>query len=374
VIMQVPFLDLKAQYRTIKDAVDCAVLRILDQSNFILGQEVPEFEQAFAKFLDAKFSVGVASGLDALRLALEACGIGQGDEVIIPANTFIATALAVSSVGAKPVLVDIDPVSYNIDPALIAAAITPRTRAIIPVHLYGQPCEIEAICQLAAQHQLTVIEDACQAHGATYNGRAVGTWGVMGCFSFYPGKNLGAYGDAGAVTTNDPQLAGKLSRLRNYGQEKKYFHQEKGLNTRLDTIQAAVLQVKLPHLASWNAQRAAHAAQYTALLKDIPEVSTPVVLPHRSHVFHLYVVRVPQREALQTFLASQGISTIIHYPIPIHQQQAYRDLDYRWGAFPHTEQAAGEILSLPMYSELQSAQIEYVVSKISEFYTQQRKD
>lgn len=368
--MQVPFLDLKAQYTSIKDDVDQAVLTVMNNCNFILGREVEEFETQFAHFLNVEHAIGVSSGLDALRLALEALRIGAGDEVIIPANTFIATALAVSGVGARPVLVDIEAHSYNIDLNLIEAAITSQTKAIMPVHLYGQPCNIEELINLARKYNLYVVEDTAQSHGAHYRGKSAGTLGDAGCFSFYPGKNLGAYGDGGAVVTNDAAIATRLRQLRNYGQEKKYYHVEKGTNSRLDTIQAAILNVKLKHLADWNRRRAANAALYNELLLGIEQVTVPQILPDRDHVFHLYVVRVKERERLQQYLSERGISTIIHYPIPIHMQEAYKDLAYAEGSFPVTEKAAAEILSLPMYSELQADQIEYVAASIAEFYQQ----
>jgi dTDP-4-amino-4,6-dideoxygalactose transaminase len=367
-MVQVPFVDLKAQYASIKTAVDEAVLTVLSNCNFILGREVTEFESDFANFLGVKHALGVSSGVDALRLALSALEIGGEDEVIIPANTFIATALAVSAVNARPVLVDIDAKTYNIDPNRIEAAITPRTRAIMPVHLYGQPCDLDAIMDIARRHNLRVIEDACQSHGARFQGRCSGTFGDIGCFSFYPGKNLG--GDGGAIVTNDSQLAEKLSQLRNYGQVKKYYHAEKGLNARLDTVQAAVLGVKLKHLAEWNRRRAENAAYYCQQLIEIEQVAPPQIAPERDHIFHLFVARVKEREKLQQFLGERDITTLIHYPIPIHMQQAYADLGYQHGQFPITERAAEEILSLPMYSELSREQIDYVVSSMADFYRQ----
>jgi dTDP-4-amino-4,6-dideoxygalactose transaminase len=365
---QVPFVDLKAQYASIKAEIDEAVLRVLGNCNFILGREVEEFEENFAKYLAVEHAIGLSSGLDALRLALEALEIGAGDEVIIPANTFIATALAVSAVGAHPVLADIDPISYNIDPNRIEDAITPRTRAIMPVHLYGQPCDLDAVLDIAHRHGLRVIEDACQAHGARYRGRRAGTIGDIGCFSFYPGKNLGAYGDGGAAVTSDKELAEKINRLRNYGQRKKYYHSQKGLNARLDTIQAAVLGVKLKYLDEWNSRRAAHAVHYETLLKQIEEISLPKTGPDRDHIFHLYVIRIKERDRLQQFLAERGITTLIHYPVPIHLQEAYAELGYERGTFPITESASQEILSLPMYGELLTEQIERVSASIIDFF------
>lgn len=366
--MQVPFVDLKAQYATIKAEVDKAVLTVMENCNFILGREVEEFEKSFAKFVGSEYGVGVSTGLDALRLALEALHIGNGDEVIIPANTFIATALSISAVNAKPVLVDIDPVTYNIDPNLVEAAITPKTKAIMPVHLYGQACDIEAIMDIARRHNLRVIEDASQSHGSHYGDRCTGVFGDVGCFSLYPGKNLGGYGDGGIVVTSDKDLADHISRLRNYGQKVKYYHTEKGLNARLDTMQAAVLNVKLKYLADWNASRAVNAVFYNQNLIGIEQVQAPKIGANRDHIFHLYIIRVKEREKMQKFLLEQGVTTLIHYPVPIHLQEAYQDLGYKLGDFPITEEIANEIVSLPMYAELKQEQIEYVCSKIEEFY------
>ena len=306
--------------------------------------------------------------MDALRLGLEALGIGPGDEVIIPANTFIATAFAVSAVRARPVLVDMDPRSFNIDPNLIEQAITSATRAIIPVHLYGQPADMDAIADIARRHKLFVIEDACQAHGARYKGKRTGTMGDIGCFSFYPTKNLGAYGDGGALVTDDARIAERVAHLRNYGQAAGYHHVEKGWTARLDTLQAAVLTVKMKYLDEWNLRRSAHATHYTAQLDEISELRLPEVQPDRDHVFHLYVVRTSQRDQLQAFLSSRQIGTLIHYPVPVHLQKAYADLGYESGDFPETEQAANEILSLPMYPELDSSQRECVTAAVAEFF------
>jgi dTDP-4-amino-4,6-dideoxygalactose transaminase len=334
---------------------------------------VEEFENNFARYLGCNYAIGVSNGLDALRLALQALGIGAGDEVIIPANTYIATALAISSVNARPVLVEMDPQSYNIDPNLIEKALTTSTRAILPVHLYGQPADMEPILDIARRTHLFVIEDACQSHGARYRKQRTGTFGDLGCFSFYPGKNLGAYGDGGAIVTNDQKLAEKLSRLRNYGQRKKYYHSEKGLNARLDTMQAAILNVKLKYLDDWNRSRAAHAKNYSDQLQSIEGLRLPDVQPGRDHVFHLYVVRSIMRDLLQQFLSSRNIKTLIHYPLPIHLQEAYADLGYKAGDFPITEEAAEQVLSLPMYAELQSSQLEYVVKAIQDFYSSSKR-
>lgn len=367
-MMQVPFVDLKAQYATIQAEIEGAVMTVLRSGNFILGEQVEEFESNFAKYLGCNYAIGVSNGLDALRLALQALSIGAGDEIIIPANTYIATALAISSVNARPVLVDMDPQSYNIDPNLIEKALTTSTRAIIPVHLYGQSADLAPIMDIARRHHLFVIEDACQSHGARYRKQRTGTFGDLGCFSFYPGKNLGAYGDGGAVVTNDQKLAEKVLRLRNYGQRTKYYHSEKGLNARLDTLQAAILNVKLKYLDDWNRSRAAHAKYYSDQLQRIEGLDLPHVQPERDHVFHLYVIRSRKRNLLQEFLSDRKIKTLIHYPVPIHLQEAYADLGQKPGDFPITEEAVTEVLSLPMYAELQPSQLEYLVKAIHEFY------
>ena len=358
----VPFVDLKAQYQTIRDEIRAEVDKVFESTQFILGDAVEKFERDFADFLGVKHVLGVGSGLDALRLALEAAGVGAGHEVIIPANTFIATALAVSATGAKPVLVDCREDTYQIDPALIEQAITPRTKVIMPVHLYGQSADIKAIVEIARNHRLEVIEDAAQAHGTRFLGQRCGTFGLAGCFSFYPGKNLGAYGDGGAVVTNDDDFAKKVNSLRNYGQKQKYVHVEKGTNSRLDTVQAAILNVKLRHLDDWNAARRAHAAMYSDSLAD--DFVVPAIDPRSEHIFHLYVVRTRNRDELQQHLNSRGIQTGIHYPIPIHLQEAYRDLGLGKGSFPVTEKLADEIISLPMFAELTQHQIELVLEEV----------
>lgn len=363
----VPFVDLKAQYHSIRDEVRAEVDTVFESTQFVLGDRVTEFEREFAKYLGVKYAIGVGSGLDALRLALEAAGVGSGDEVIIPANTFIATALAVSATGAKPVLVDCKEDTYQIDPALIEAAITPQTKVIMPVHLYGQSADMSAIMEIAHSHQLEVIEDAAQAHGTRFMDQPCGTYGLAGCFSFYPGKNLGAYGDGGAVVTNSDEFAKKLNSLRNYGQKQKYVHVEKGTNSRLDTVQAAILNIKLRHLDHWNAARRDHATLYSDSLAG-EDLIVPALDPRSTHIFHLYVVRTAHREELQKHLASRGIQTGIHYPIPIHLQEAYADLGYKKGAFPVTEKLADEILSLPMYAELSPQQIEFVLEGIASFH------
>jgi dTDP-4-amino-4,6-dideoxygalactose transaminase len=367
--MNVPFMNLKAQYATIHDEIGVVIQKVLQNANFILGGEMTEFEKAFAAFSECKFGVGVASGLDAIKLALRALNIGPGDEVITAANTFIATTLAVSSIGATPVLVDIDPETYNIAVDKIKAAITPRTRAIMPVHLYGQPADMDPILKIAREHKLYVIEDASQSHGARYRGRRTGSMGDVSSFSLYPGKNLGAYGDAGVITTDNAELAEKISIMRNYGSKVKYYHEMLGENSRLDTLQAAVLNVKLRYLDAWNAARRKNAALYNRLLQGIDGVVTPIVLADIEPVYHLYVVRVTRRDDLIPFLHAQGIGTIIHYPVPIHLQEAYRSHGWKKGDFPLTEQYAGEILSLPMFAELTEEQIEYVCAAIRRFFS-----
>lgn len=357
--MKVPFVDLQVQYRTLAGELDAAVRGVCERADFVLGEEVRQFESEFAAYVGVPHAVGVGSGLDALALALRAYGIGPGDEVITTANTFIATVLAILAVGARPVLVDVDPVTYNMSPAALLAAITSRTRAVMPVHLYGQPADMDPILAAARRHNLVVIEDAAQAHGAIYRGRPAGSFGHAAAFSFYPGKNLGAYGDGGMVVTPDPGVAEKVRYLRNYGQRVKYHHVVVGTNSRLDTVQAAILRVKLRYLDRWNAARRAHAAAYDAGLASLPVVR-PRVADGVEHVFHLYVIQVDDRDRVQAALAEKGISTGIHYPIPVHLQQAVAELGYREGQFPVTEAAAKRILSLPMYPELLPDQIQHV--------------
>lgn len=343
----IPFLDLRAQYIELKSEIDTALARVLDSGWYILGPEVETFEADWARYCEAQHAVGVANGLDALTLALRALDIGPGDEVIVPSNTYIATWLAVSGVGATPVPVEPDPATYNIDPARIEAAITPRTRAILPVHLYGQPADLDPILDIARRHQLRVIEDAAQAHGARYKGRRIGAHGDIVCWSFYPGKNLGALGDAGAVTTNDAALAARVALLRNYGSRQKYVNEEAGVNSRLDPIQAAVLRVKLGVLDNWTARRRAVAAAYTEELRG-----SGLILPHvpdwAEPAWHLYVVRSPNRDALQAKLTEAGVGTLVHYPIPPHMQQAYAGMGIAPEAQPLARRLADEVLSLPM--------------------------
>lgn len=365
--MQVPFVDLKAQYQTIKPEVDQAIQNVVSNTAFILGKAVSDFEKDFASYCEVKHCIGVNSGTSALILALQALGIGEKDEVITVANTFIATAEAISLVGATPVFVDMEEKSYNLDPTQLKKAITKKTKAIIPVHLYGQPADMDPILKIAQEKGISVIEDACQAHGALYNGKKTGGWGVMGCFSFYPGKNLGAYGEGGAVTTNDDKLAEKIRMLRDHGSSKKYYHEYVGNNCRLEGIQGAVLSVKLKHLDKWNDSRRRNADLYRRYLEGT-SVKLPVEMPYAKHVYHLFVVRVRNREKLIDFLKTKGISTGIHYPIPNHLQNAYKFLGYKKGIFPVTEGCMDKILSLPMFAELTEEQIKYTADCIKEFY------
>ena len=368
--MNIPFVDLQAQYQSPKPEVDKAVQAVMERGDFILGGAVSEFEVQFARYCGVKHCVGVDSGYSALELIMRAHGIGLGDEVITAANTFIASTLAISNAGATPVLVDCDPETYNIDVTKIEAAITSRTKAIMPVHLYGQTADMDAIRSIARDHGLYVFEDAAQASGARYKGRMAGGLGDAAGFSFYPGKNLGAYGDGGAVTTNDPEIADKVRLLRNIGQKVKYYHEVKGFNNRLDTMQAAVLRVKLPYLDEWNAERRRAAASYEALLDGLPVVA-PQAADFAEHIYHLYVVRLSEREALMAYLKDQGIATGLHYPIPIHLQPAYAELGYKRGDFPVTEAYAETIMSLPIFPELSDEKVAYVVRAIRQFYESQ---
>jgi dTDP-4-amino-4,6-dideoxygalactose transaminase len=364
--LQISFVDLGAQYATISDEIDEAIAKVLKKTDFILGEDVRLLEEEYAAYCTTRFAVGVDSGTSAIELALRAYDIGAGDEVITVANTFIATTLAISYTGAQVVLIDADPNTYNMDVTKLEAAITGRTKAIIPVHLYGQPADMDPILEIAQRHNLIVIEDACQAHGAFYKGKRAGSLGHAAAFSFYPGKNLGAYGDAGMVVTNDEAIYRKLNLLRNYGQSRKYYHEIQGFNRRVDTLQAAVLRVKLQYLDEWNAARRSNAHLYSELLSG-SHVITPVEADFATSVWHLYVVRSENREALRTHLAERGITAIMHYPTPIHLQPAYQELGYKLGDFPVTEQLAEQVLSLPMYAELGDDQIEYVVEAIREF-------
>jgi dTDP-4-amino-4,6-dideoxygalactose transaminase len=376
--MKIPFLDLVAQGQPLKDKMLAMVGDAIDCAGFIGGPNVTGFEEDFAAFCETRHCVGVASGTDALRFALQAAGVKSGDEVITVAHTFIATTEAISQVGAQAVFVDIIPDTWNMDVDQIENRISPKTKAIVPVHLYGQPADMDPIMAIAATHGLAVIEDACQAHGARYKGRRAGSIGDVGCFSFYPGKNLGAYGEAGAVTTNDAGMANLIAKIRDHGQKTKYYHDMEGYNGRLDAIQAGVLGIKLKHLEAWNTARRANAARYKALLEDVDELTLPVEAPGVESVYHLFVTLMDQRDELESFLADKGVATSfladkgvatgLHYPLPLHMQEAYRNLGYSQGDFPVTESVAKRLLSLPMYPELTSEQIHYVADCIKEFY------
>jgi dTDP-4-amino-4,6-dideoxygalactose transaminase len=361
--VNVPFVDLKAQYASIKPEVAAAIDDVLERTSFIMGPQVARFEEEYARFIGARHCVGVESGTAALKVALEALGIGPGDEVVMPANTYIASALSVSGVGATPVLVDMTD-DYLIDAAAIDGAITPRTKALMPVHLYGQVVPMQPVLDVARRHGLRVIEDASQAHGAMWDGQRAGSIGDVGCFSFYPGKNLGAYGDGGAVVTNDAGVCERVQLLRDFGQKKKYEHLIKGDNCRLDSIQAAVLSVKLQRIDAWNDRRRVNAQHYDRLL-GAAGFPVPKRWTDEGHVYHLYVIEVADRAGVQERLADRGVQTGIHYPIPVHLQPAYADLGLAKGRFPKTEAAADRILSLPMFPELSPEQIEYVVGALT---------
>ncbi len=365
----VPLVDLSAQYASIRPEIDAAIHSVITRSAFIMGPDVREFEAHFAAYCTAGFAVGVASGTAALDLTLRACGVGPGDEVITAAHTFIATAEAISAVGARPVFVEIDPQTYNLNPDAAAAALTPATRAILPVHIYGQPADMTRIMEIARASDLVVVEDAAQAHGASWRGRRVGTLGHAACFSFYPGKNLGAYGDAGAVTTDNARIAEQVSLLRNHGRHSKYLHDIKGFGERIDTLQAAILAVKLRYLEAWTAARRRLAARYTELLADLAgEIVLPSVHPDAEPVWHLYVIRTPQRDALLEHLNRHGVGAGIHYPTPLHLQPAYADLGYVRGNLPITEAVADTCLSLPIFPEMTNAQQEHVVTTLRAFF------
>ncbi len=360
----VPLVDLKAQYHSIKPEIDAAIAGVLESSQFVLGEAVAAFEKEFARFCGTEQAIALNSGTSALHLALLAAGVGAGDEVITTPFTFVATVAAILYCGARPVLVDIDPNSFNIDPAGIEKAVTLRTKAIIPVHLYGQPADMDAITEIASRHRLVVIEDAAQAHGAEYKGRRAGSLGALGCFSFYPVKNLGAYGEGGAVTTSNPEHARTVRMLRDWGTDKKYHHQLKGYNYRMEGLQGAILGVKLRHLERWTEARRAHARLYDELLAG-SEVCTPQAMPDARHVYHAYTVRSTERDQLQKTLAAAGVQTAIHYPVPVHLQPAYSDLGYRAGAFPHAETAAMQVLSLPVFPEMTEVQLREVAHAIA---------
>jgi len=362
--VKVPYLDLKAQYRSIKSEIDGAVARVLDSCQFVLGPEVAGFEQEFAAYCGTSDCVALNSGTSALHLALLAADIGPGDEVITVPFTFVASVAAVVYTGARPVLVDIDRRSFTMDPAAIEGAITPRTKAILPVHLYGQPADMDPILAIAKKHRLVVIEDAAQAHGAKYKGRPVGSLGDMACFSFYPAKNLGAYGEGGAVTTNNKEYAQKVRVLRDWGQDRKYHHVLRGFNYRMEGFQGAILRVKLRHLEIWTETRRAIAYKYHELLAD-SELELPLELPGTRHVYHVYTIRTADRESLRAGLEKLGIQTAIHYAIPAHLQPAYADLGYDKGSLPQSESAAEQVLSLPIYPELAEDAVRLVAEAVS---------
>ena len=361
----VPFLDLKAQYRSIKDEADAAVLRVMESCQFALGSEVAAFEEEYAEYCGVSHAVAVNSGTSALHLALLAAGVGPGDEVITVSMTFVATVAAIEYAGARAVFVDVDPATWNMDPALIEAAITPRTKAIMPVHLHGLVADMGPITAIAEKHGLVVIEDAAQAHGAEYKGRRAGSFGRLGCFSFYPGKNLGAYGEGGAVVTDDAGLADRIRVLRDWGQEGKYNHVHKGFNARMDGIQGAILRVKLKRIEDWTEARRAHAAQYQAHLSG-SGLGLPNPPEDSRHVYHVYAVCTEDRDGLQKKLAEQNVQSGIHYPIPVHLQPAYRELGGKQGDFPISERLADQFLSLPMYAELTAEHIDAVAAAIKE--------
>jgi dTDP-4-amino-4,6-dideoxygalactose transaminase len=365
--MKVPFLDLKSQYESIKDEIDTAIGQVIEKTAFVGGPFVKKFEEEFADYCECKHATGVSSGTSAIWLVLMGLGVGQGDEVITVPNTYIATAEAISMCGAKPVFVDIVDQTYNMNPALLEKAITPRTKAVIPVHLYGQMADMDPIIECAQKHGLFVIEDACQAHGAKYKGRLAGSIGDAGCFSFYPGKNLGAYGDAGAVVTNNLELIEKINLVKDHGQPKKYYHDIIGWNARLDGIQGAVLSVKLKYLDKWNDARRNNAKLYTDLLADIDGTVTPYIADYSKHVFHIYAIRVQKCNDLMKALTEKEIQFGIHYPIPVHLQAAYDFLGLSKGSFPVAENCVNGLLSLPMFPELTKEQIEHVVNEIKRF-------
>ncbi|MBE4907084.1 DegT/DnrJ/EryC1/StrS family aminotransferase [Bacillus luteolus] len=368
--MKVPMLDLSEQYQELKSEVLAALDEVMSSSRFILGDHVKKLETDVATYSNVKHGIGCGNGSDAIHIALQAAGVGPGDEVITTPFTFFATGGAVARAGAKPVYVDIDPVTFNIDPSKIEAAITPNTKAIIPVHLYGQMADMDPIVEIAKKHNLVIVEDAAQAIGAKYKGKSVGELGTAATYSFFPTKNLGAYGDGGMIVTNDDELAEKMSVIRVHGSKPKYYHHVLGYNSRLDELQAAVLNVKFPHLDKWSTLRREKAETYTRLLNEAlgEKVVTPVEVEGNYHVFHQYTIRVPQRDELQKYLNEQGVQTMVYYPLPLHVQPVFKDLGYKEGDFPESEKAANEAISLPMFPELKQEQQEYVVSKIVEFF------
>ena len=375
--MEVPFLDLKVQYKSIKNEIDSAIQKVIDNTAFILGPSVTEFEKDFAKMHNVKYCLGTSSGTDGNHLALWSLGIGPGDEIIIPANTFIATAWGATLCGATPVLVDCHSESYNIDPDKVRKTISKKTKAIVAVHLYGQPADMDALRQISEEHKIHLVEDAAQAHLAEYKGKKVGGLSEVTSFSFYPGKNLGAYGEAGAVVTNNDTIATKMKKLREHGQSKKYYHETYGHNYRMEGIQGAVLGVKLKYIDKWTNERRRVAQKYRELLGSLEQISLPKEMPNNRHVYHLYVIRINTnnqqknkklRDDLQSYLQENKISTGLHYPVPLHLQDCFKHLGYSRGDFPETEKLAESGLSLPMFPELSDNQIEYVAEKIKLFF------
>jgi len=364
--MNVPFLDLNAHHAPFRDEFNAAIQDVIERCAFAGGPVVAEFEEEFAAFCHCRYAIGVGSGTEALWLSLLALGIGPGDEVITVPNSFMATAEAITYCGARPVFVDVDERTYTMNPEALIQAITAKTKAVIPVHLFGQTADMKPIQAVANEFGLKIIEDACQAHGAEYLGQRAGSMGDTGCFSFYPGKNLGAFGEAGAVVTNNPELYDKIRVLRDHGQERRYYHSQIGWNCRMDGIQAAVLRIKLRNLEAANERRRAHAAQYHSALCDIGEVATPATAPYARHVFHIYAIRVRERDRIMQHLASRQIGCAVHYPVSIHLQEAYRSLGYTSGAFPVAERCASEFISLPMYPELTPEQVEQVAEGVRE--------
>jgi len=371
--MKIPLVDLRAQYQNLKVEIDDAIASVIRDTAFVGGRYVAEFEAAFARYCGVRYAVGVSNGSDALRLALLACGVGSGDEVITVPNTFIATTEAISSVGAEIRFVDVRPGTFTLDAERVEAVITGHTKAIIPVHLYGRPTEMEPILSIARRHGLRVVTDAAQAHGATYRDEPIGGLGDAVCFSFYPGKNLGAYGDAGAVVTNDPGVMKRVAMLRDHGRTGKYEHIAEGFSCRLDGLQAAILSAKLPHLERWNESRRAHARLYNLVLESLDGVQTPPEAVDARHVWHLYVVQIEDRETVASRLASAGVATGIHYPVPLHRQPAYAGMKLDVGSFPIAEEQARTVLSLPMYPELSEEQILYIATELKDAVAQSRR-
>ncbi len=364
----IPFLNIKAQYASIKGEIDAAVLGVLASGQYVLGDEVARFEEEFASYCNVKHAIAVNTGTSALHLALLAAGIGPGDEVITVPFTFVATASAICYTGARPVFVDIEPVTLTMDPAKVEAKITSRTKAIVPVHLYGQMANMDAIKAVADHYRIPIIEDACQAHGAQYKGECAGSIGVSGCFSFYPGKNLGACGEGGMVVTGSDDQARTIRMLRDWGQEQRYHHLLKGFNYRMDAIQGAILRVKLRHLEAWTEARRAHARRYSSLLAGLADLMIPVEAAGRRHVYHVYAIRTRDRDRLQRALSAEGIQSGLHYPIPVHLQKAHADLGYETNDFPVSEAAAREVLSLPIYPEMPARHLDQVVAALEYAY------